>query len=348
MVTKKFFGGDDWHGKLLGLAKCVLITCCAFSVQLADSQADEGAVANVAEPNYNFGTVSQGQKVEHEFVIRNDGDADLVIQRVAPSCGCTAAAMSASAIKPGASEKIKVTFNTAGFFGSKTKSVSVLTNARNQAELVLKLQGVIERHVTISPERLDFGDIGSETSPPSRTREFTVEVVEGVDKQIANVRSLSKFLSVQAQGVQGRAQKYSVVVLPGAPRGEFRDRVLIDFKNPDHSAINVPVNASIVGDVRLIPATVSFGIISGDQTMERRVRFENNYAQSVVIQGIKSSHPAVSASVLPVAEGKRSVIVITVDPKKVTTDLQASLEVATSHPEEKTIALNVFGVLPQK
>jgi hypothetical protein len=325
-----------------------LLTCGVFSVQPVDLRADEGAVAQVVEPNYNFGTVSQGQKVEHDFVIRNAGDADLVIQRVAPSCGCTAAAMSASAIKPGTSEKIKVTFNTAGFFGSKTKSVSVLTNARNQAELVLKLQGVIERHVIVSPDRLGFGDIGAETSQASRTREFTVEVVEGVDKQIATVRSLSKFLSVQALGGQGRAQKYSVAVLPGAPRGELRDRVLIEFKDPDHSAINVPVNASIVGDVRLIPATVSFGIISGDQVMERRVRFENNSTQGVVIQGIKSSHPAVTTSVVPVDEGKRSVIVISVDPKKVTTDLQASLEVATSHPEEKAIALNVFGVLPQK
>ncbi len=348
MMTTKFSQQADRQGLFLALAKYAVIAWCALSLQFDSATADEGAVATVLEPNYNFGTVSQGQRVEHEFAVRNDGDADLVIQRVAPSCGCTAAAMSASAIKPGTSEKIKVTFNTAGFYGAKTKTVSVLTNARNQAELVLKVQGTIERHVIVSPERLDFGDIGSDTSQPLRTREFTVEVVEGVDKQVADVRSVSKFLSVQAQGTQGRAQKYSVVLLPGAPRGELRDRVLVEFKNPDHSAINVPVNASVLGDVRLTPSTVSFGIINGDQKIERRVRFENNSAQSVVIQEVKSSHPAVAATVLPVAEGRRSVIVITVDPKKITTDLQTSLEVTTSHPEEKAIALNVFGVLPQK
>lgn len=347
-MTTRLFRRLSSQLELTDLVKSAVVAWCALFMPIDVVKAEDGPVAAIPELNYNFGTVSQGQSVEHEFVVRNDGDADLVIQRIAPSCGCTAAAMSASAIKPGASEKIKVTFNTAGFHGTKTKSVSVLTNARNQAEFVLKLQGNIERNVIVSPERLDFGEIASDTSLPLRTREFSVEVTEGTDKQVANVRSLSKFLSVQAQGVHGRGQKYSVTLLPDAPRGELRDRILVEFKNPDHSAINVPVVASVVGDVRLIPSTVSFGIISGDQVMERRVRFENSSQQDVIIQDIVSSHPAVAATVLPVADGKRSVIVIRVDPKKVTNDLKASLEVKTSHSEQKVIALNVFGVLPPK
>ncbi len=337
-----------WRGVSLGFSTFLLFAWCVLVVWPGYVRADEGAVATVLEPTYNFGTVSQGQKVEHEFIVRNDGDADLVIQRIAPSCGCTAAAMSATAVKPGQSEKIKVTFNTAGFYGGKTKSVSVLTNSRNQSEFVLTLRGTIERHVSVTPERLDFGDIAADTSQPLRTREFAVEVAEGADRQVTNVRSLSKYLSVQAQGSQGRTQKYSVTLLPDAPRGEFRDRVLIEFKNPEHSSINVPVNASVLGDVRLIPSTVSFGIISGEQVMERRVRFENNSNQDVVVLEVKSSHPAVTASILPVAEGKRSVLVINLDPKKVSGDLRTSLEVKTSHPDEKVIALNVFGVQPPK
>jgi hypothetical protein len=318
-------------------------------LQLAiPARADTGPVAAVLEPSFNFGSVSQGQKVEHEFVVRNDGDAELVIQRIAPSCGCTAAAMSASAIKPGAAEKIKVTFNTAGFHGTKTKSVSVLTNARNQQEITLRLQGTIVRDVTVTPERIDFGEIAADTSQPLRSRQFSVEVAEGADRQIASVRSMSKFLVVEPKGAQGRVQQYAVALSPDAPRGEFRDRIVVEFNDPDHSSVNVPVNASVVGDVRLIPSTVSFGIISGDQPMERRVRFENTSKQAVIIQEIKSSHPAVAATVLPVAEGRRGVIVINVDPRKVSGDLRASLEVTTSHPDEKVIALNVFGVLPPK
>lgn len=344
----KFFNLREWSVRLVGALQAAVLTCYAVLQPVTLAQADAGPIAAVVEPSFNFGSVPQGQKVEHEFVVKNEGDADLVIQRIAPSCGCTAAAMSASAIKPGAAEKIKVTFNTAGFYGTKTKSVSVLTNARNQQEFTLRLQGAIVRDVTINPERIDLGEVAADTSQPLRSRQFTVEVSEGADRQIASVRSMSKFLQVQPKGAQGRVQQFEVALLPDAPRGEFRDRVLVEFKDPSHSAVNVPVNASVVGDVRLIPSTVSFGIISGDQMMERRVRFENTSKQEVSIQEIKSSHPAVAASVLPVAQGRRGVIVINVDPKKVNGDLKASLEVMTSHPDEKVVAVNVYGVLPPK
>jgi hypothetical protein len=78
------------------------------------------------------------------------------------------------------------------------------------------------------------------------------------------------------------------------------------------------------------------------------VRFENSSQQPVEIQGVTSPHPAVSASVLPVEAGKRNVIVVTVDPRKVTADLKASIEVRTSHPQEQVLSLNVFGVQPPK
>ena len=321
-------------------------TVAALSVSTAN--ADVGPIAVVPEATYEFGSVSQGAKVEHEFGIKNTGDSDLIIQRIAPSCGCTAAAMSAQAIKPGGQEKIKVTFNTAGFYGDKTKVVSVYTNAREQSTITLKVHGTVIRDVIVNPERIGFGELAPDASLPLRTREFSVEVVAGASREITKVHSLSKYLEVKPLGSEGAAKKYSVVLSPETPRGEFRDRVLIEFKDPDHSSINVPINASIVGDVRLIPSTISFGIIGGDQALERRVRFENSSRQSVEIQGVTSSHPAVSASVLPVEAGKRNVIVVTVDPRKVTADLKASIEVRTSHPQEQVLSLNVFGVQPPK
>lgn len=311
-----------------------------------DVSADSGPVLRIPEASYDFGSVPQGQRVEHEFVIKNEGDSDLIIQRLSPSCGCTAAAVSANTIKPGATEKIRVTFNTAGFHGSKTKSVSILTNSREQAEGALQIHGTIERGVNVTPERIDFGDLTAETSPPMRTKEVTVEVQEGVNREIAAVRSISPYISVSASGSQGRAKRYSIKLLPETPRGLFRDRVLIEFKDPDQPAINVPVTASVLGDLRLIPSTVSFGILSGDEVMERRVRFENTSRAPVEVKEVKSAHPAVAASIVQVEPGKRSVIVITVDPKRISGDLRANIDVITSSAEQEKLSLAVFGVQP--
>lgn len=326
----------------------ILVAVLCVGMCLGVAQAETGPLAVVPEGVFEFGTVPQGHKVEHEFTIKNAGDSDLIIQKVVPSCGCTAAALSAQAVKPGSTEKIKVTFNTAGFYGDKTKVVSVQTNSRDQSTLTLKVHGTIEREIIVTPERIVFEELSVGASLPMRTREFVVEMKQGASREIAKVYSLSKFLEVKAVGDVPNGKKYSVTVSPETPRGELRERVLIEFKDPSHTAVNVPVNLAVLGDVRLVPSTISFGIVQGEQLIERRVRFENIGPQPVQIEGVSSSHPALSASVVPVEPGKRSVIAVTVDPKKVTGDLKASVEVRTSHSEEKVLTLNVFGVQPPK
>lgn len=256
--------------------------------------------------------------------------------------------MSSGAVKPGTSEKIKVAFNTAGFYGTKTKSVSVLTNARDNPEFVLKMKGNIVRGVTVTPERVELGDVAPGASQPMRTKEFTVELNEGSDREISAVTTSSKYLTVIPLGSQGRTKRYSVTLASDAPRGEFRDRVVVEFKKQEHTAVNIPVIASVSGDVRVIPSTVSFGIIDGKQPIERRIRFENGSTGSVSIVSVTSGHPAVTASVVNVEAGKRGVIVLTLDPTKVTTDLRSTIEIKTDHPEESVIAVGIFGVQAPK
>jgi hypothetical protein len=343
-MTKHAHGVIGLTTSLVLQSLVVVLTMVCGSLASAQS----GPKLVIPQNEFDFGSVSQGQKVEHDFVVRNDGDEDLVIQRIAPSCGCTAAAMSAGAVKPGTSEKIKVAFNTAGFYGSKTKSVSILTNARENPEAVLKLKGVIVRGVTVTPERIELGDVSPGASEAVRTKEFVVEVSQDSGREISSVRTTSKFLSVSPLGGDASSKRFAVRMLPGAPRGEFRDRVVIEFKNQDHSAVNVPVVASVLGDIRVNPSSISFGIIDGKQPIERRVRFENASDIGVSIVDIVSGHPAVTASVVNVEAGKRGVIVVTVDPTKVTGDLKSTIEIKTTHPEESVIALGVFGVQAPK
>lgn len=40
------------------------------------------ARAVVTEPDFSFGTVAEGAKVTHTFLIRNEGDAKLLISKV--------------------------------------------------------------------------------------------------------------------------------------------------------------------------------------------------------------------------------------------------------------------------
>jgi hypothetical protein len=322
----------------------VLYSALIGSLSVLSAVADTGPLPKVAEAEHDFGRVMQGQKVMHEFAIQNSGDADLVLQRIAPSCGCTAAAVSSTSIKPGASETIRVTFDTAGMYGSKTKTVSILTNAREKAEVVLKMKGSVVRGITTTPERIMFGEVSQGASPPARTQEVAISVTEGMTWEVSQVSSGTRFLNVAELPSQGADKRYAVTLQPDAPKGELRERLIVEFKDPTHAAVNIPVTATVLGDLRVTPTTVSFGIISGTEPMERRLKYENSSTTPVTIRGVTSSHPAVTASMVDVDAGKKGVVVVKLDPAKVTGDLKATVEIATDHPEQKMLVFSVYGV----
>jgi hypothetical protein len=312
-----------------------------------DVAAQQRAVLEVPVRQFDFGSVPQGAKVIQQFDLKNTGNAVLTIQRIVPSCGCTAAAMSSMTIAPGATEKIEVEFDTAGFSGAKTKTVQVLTSDLDLPQFILTLRGTVLPGAVIEPQRLEFGVVSPGASSDSRQREFEVAVKAGSDLQISAVRTFARFLTInEVPGAQSGVKRYRVELDPMAPKGELRDRVLVEFSGGRQPPMNVPVTASVRGDLRLVPGTVSFGVVEGAKPIERVVRLDNKAAQRVSLLSVKSDNPAVSAEVNSMESTGKSSITVRIDPSQAYADIKATLEVKTDHPVEDTLLLNVFGVQP--
>jgi len=93
--------------------------------------------------NFDFGQISQGEKVTYTFRFKNEGKADLIIAKVEGSCGCTVMkGWPKHPIKPGGKGKIDVIFDSAGRRGKQNKSISVVANTI-PSTTVLKLEGEI-------------------------------------------------------------------------------------------------------------------------------------------------------------------------------------------------------------
>ena len=78
---------------------------------------------------HEFGTIHQGESVNHEFTFTNTGKTPLIISGAAGSCGCTVPEYPHDPIPPGKSGVMKVTFNSAGKQGHQEKSVTITTNS---------------------------------------------------------------------------------------------------------------------------------------------------------------------------------------------------------------------------
>jgi len=312
------------------------------------ASAEAKPVISLNSTTYDFGTVAQGAKVVHDFEIKNVGKADLMVQRVAPSCGCTATQLANPLIKPGSTEKVRVTFDTSGFIGDKTKTVLIASNDTEHPEMVVTLKGRVITGYSVEPSRVDFGEISPSSSLASRQKEIVFTVAEGADISITKITSLSQYVVASPVVTQGSKAIVKVEILPTAPKGDFRDRVVFELDGGRRAAVNVPVNALIKGDLQLNPGTVSFGVVNGNQPLERRVQFENKGLKAVSIESITTSNPALSASMIQVQPGRQGVLVVKVDPRQVSSDIKATVDVKTNHPSESLLSLNVFGVLPPK
>ena len=99
-----------------------IITVLAFLLTASPATATPMLV--IDEPTHDLGSVVQGEKAQHTFVLRNLGNEALVISKVQVACGCTAATLANSTIPPGKTAQVKTTFDTTAFAGFVTKNIS--------------------------------------------------------------------------------------------------------------------------------------------------------------------------------------------------------------------------------
>lgn len=95
------------------------------------------------ENEFDFGTITDGEKVRHSFKFKNTGKEPLVISNAKGSCGCTVPQWPKEPIAPGKSGEIEVEFNSKGKKGNQTKNVTITANT-DPANTILKIKAQVE------------------------------------------------------------------------------------------------------------------------------------------------------------------------------------------------------------
>jgi len=90
---------------------------------------------------FNFGKIVQGASVEHEFIIKNEGNEELVIRKWKPGCGCTSSQPDKMILMPGESTSAKAIFNSTGQSGNIHKAITVVTNDPVEPVVILYISG---------------------------------------------------------------------------------------------------------------------------------------------------------------------------------------------------------------
>jgi len=120
----------------------LIITCILYSCDIRNNKAStdvttsdsaqtfkDSTTVQIIDSVYNFGKITDGEKVEYSFRFKNTGKTPLIVTNATASCGCTVPEKPEAPVMPGETGFIKVAFNSQGRVGDTHKEVNVTSNA---------------------------------------------------------------------------------------------------------------------------------------------------------------------------------------------------------------------------
>ncbi len=294
------------------------------------------------KPIYEFPDAWGGEKVEHTFIIRNDGNATLKIPPggVKPSCGCTVAGKYDETIEPGKEGKIPVALNTARQNVPILKTIHVQSNDPITPDLTLTLKGNIKMRIGMEPViGAAWGRIGPQ-SPDSKTIKLTNSTRTPMKLQpIPLSEAEQKMFAFTLKEIEpGKAAEVVVSLKKPVKEGSSFANLRFNTGITEEPEVTIPCNAFVApaGEpnqpvqqpvaqkpttfparatgrrVEVSPAEVT--VNAGDRLQRSVVAILNHGAKKLNVLSVKSSNDRVRTQFYPEVDGKSYKLLLSIPP----------------------------------
>lgn len=282
------------------MKKCLFFCFLFFSFFLF-SQENPKLVCN--EPLKDFGTVVKGEEVFHNFEIKNEGNIDLTIIDVRPSCGCTIAEAD-KVIKPHQTGKVKVKFETKDFRGPVTKDITIISNDPENPQFKIFIKATIKPVVDVLPDtNLRLIKLKRDVGKVQR---LIVTEEEGFEFKILKYESSKpyiKFESIPAPqdkiNPQYKNKQYEITVLvgPEAPVGMINERVNVFTNSKLVQKIELKILGLVRPEIMVTPPKLDMGNIEATSDFQRMIRVkDNSQSGKFEIVSVQSTLPFLTVS----------------------------------------------------
>lgn len=324
----------------------------------------------------DVGTVEAGQEVVHTFVVRNEGEAPLLLARGGTTCQCTLSEAAKEPIPPGQSGEVQMKIKPQTSGTTKREVATILTNDPKLKQFELVLNAKYEERFVVTPRGTwPLGDV-SEDKVAEITATITSATVEQF--QIVDLKSSEERLSAVATPISAEELKTAKVksgyyikatLKPGLPVGAFTVPMTIKTdspsREPDGALTGPPVELQVlVSGNRRGPITIYGGPNWSDEHMAVTLgTFDSTVGKKVTLdmfvqgspeEGLQFSDMKATPDFLKVTleqdtkfKGKAKRYHLTFEfpagsPRGRRFDTDAGvIEVTTNHPTAKTMSFRV-------
>ena len=296
----------------------LLIITGVLTIVTLSAQTNGGAAVKFETTTHDYGKFKEEAGPQtFSFNFTNTGSTDLLVTRVAASCGCTTPEWTKSPVKPGEEGYVKVTYDPRNRPNKFKKTVSVYTNT-NPAISVLIIEGdVIPRELSIEDiYRWQVGELRFKSNHMAFTdivrgdkKIRVMEVINTSDKDVKlGFERIPAHIAIAAKpGVLKPGQKGIVEATYNSELkndwGYVNDLVRIVLNDEVKNNLYMVVSANLVEDFKsmtkaeLEAAPIAkfettkfdFGTIEQKEKADISFKFKNEGKSDLIIRKVKSS-----------------------------------------------------------
>ena len=207
------------------------------------------------EATFDFGSHDASEMVEHTFLVKNTGTADLEIKKVQPACGCTTAELDKNIIPPGDSAKIAAKLSLAGRSGEVQKPINIDSNDPTNPTLQLLIKGIVSADFQISPSTMMMRKDSPEASASASV---IVKSLKNEPFEILTSQSESGKLKIRWDKLPDEnAFQVTANLEDHHEPGQYGDKITLETNHPTRKQLEL---SDIIDEMRALTQKLIFAV----------------------------------------------------------------------------------------
>ncbi|HLO41489.1 MAG TPA: DUF1573 domain-containing protein [Phycisphaerales bacterium] len=304
----------------------------------------------VGQLEHDLGNILDVEKTKFVIEFTNTGDGVLVINRVQPSCGCTAAKPDKTEYQPGEKGRIDGEFDPRNKEGAQAKTITIFTNDPEQPSTTVTFKSVVEPLVKIEPKVLNFAKVDKNQGKTMfvtltcGSPDFKATLATITDDRFQT--SVTKTEEVEISGRKMYRSTVEVKVAPGARVGRGTATVAVRTNEPRAELLNVQLVADITGELEVIPSPATLGNLPAGEPFEAKITLRSKNGKAIKVKKVELRRPTnlgIEATVQSAdSNAQHTVTIKGVAPQRAGA-MQGELAVLTDEPGEEEIKVPFYG-----
>lgn len=331
---------------------------------------------------YDFGTIKEEKgKVTGRFEFTNTGNEELLLVKVQPGCGCTAANYTRTVVPPGGRGFIDATYDPYGRPGNFHKNIKITTNEPaytdpNATPILIFIKGVVEKRPPTVYELAGYKEgngkirvkerIGkiSTTNAQKAKHEFLIKNFSETDSPI-EFTNLPKHITVETSfGKVLKSDQEGTITVTFDPElknqiGNFREVVVVTCNDSIEKKIALQLEMTVKEDfskytpqqlkeapvLHLETDTINFGDLIINTQLDKNIKVTNKGKKPLIIRQIIPSRSVytVKAESMTIEPGKTVVFTINMNPRNLVGQQNATIDLISNDPRKPIKTLVVIG-----